>query len=118
MSSRTAYIPSPHNERDWQVGTAFIEFNMNVDGLPFSPLGAFLCALMRKLARRDPTLRPIADYVDLVGIGGSGAGIERHWRFDDVYSSDVRDRLGKEARALWDTRLDRSRWDEWAVAPW
>ncbi len=73
----------------------------------FSPIGAFLFYLSRKLAWRDPELRNLAEYFGNVNIAGSGQGDSRIWP-TTIYSDQIRGRV--EACSL-----SGSDWDEWGV---
>lgn len=56
----------------------------------FTPIGAFICSLTRKLSWRRPNLQDIARYYAQAKVGGSGEGINvRFWQPENVYSAEV-----------------------------
>lgn len=84
----------------------------------FTPIGAALSSMLRRLAWEDPTLRPIASYFRETHMEGGGPGYLRKWS-RDVYSAalqqDVIDGThvpSVSARKPWDAG---DLWDEWAL---
>jgi hypothetical protein len=45
----------------------------------FSPIGAFLTSLLKRLGEQDPSLKELADYFFSTGISGRGSGHTRTW---------------------------------------
>lgn len=73
---------------------------------PFTPIGAFIAHLSRKLAWEDPGLRDFADYYRMVDLQGSGYGDGRKWS-SSIFSHEVRSRMGAEQSQT------AFGWDEW-----
>jgi hypothetical protein len=57
-----------------------------------APVGVVLATLYARLAQGDSTLRPIADYVRMANLYGSGEGAGRAWSLD-IFSEAVSRRL-------------------------
>lgn len=75
----------------------------------FTPVGAMISTVTRKLAWADPSLQPLADYYRLTRVDGSGRGNIRSWP-SSIYSDAIRARV--EAGML----SNGVAWDEWSVA--
>lgn len=68
----------------------FVEVDGAFPNIPVAQLCAFLTS---RLAREDPSMRPIADYFRVAGLLGQSQGSGKAWRLSDVYSAEVTDRL-------------------------
>lgn len=82
----------------------------------FTPVGAMLARLLRRLAWEDPGLRPIAAYFRLARMEGGGPGSIRKWP-QTIYSQNIREDVveARHARPAgqrkpWD---EDDMWDEW-----
>lgn len=84
-----------HAATEQQVGT-------------FTPVGAFVSNLWRKLAWENPALRHLADYYRLVNIAGSARGAMRMWPIE-IYSGEVRGRAERGPLS------NGVAWDEWSI---
>jgi hypothetical protein len=74
----------------------------------FTPVGAMIAAVLRRLAWEDPSMRSIADYFRLAGLTGAGRG--DMYRFSEsTYSEEIRPRItaGMLSNGV--------AWDEWSV---
>jgi len=85
----------------------------------FTPIGAMLSFLLRRLAREDANVRSIASYFRRVQMEGGGPGIGRRWSAG-IYSDDIRRDVmegtnligvGEQAR-----EADLEGWNEWAFS--
>ena len=55
----------------------------------FTPIGALISYLWRRLAWEDPALRDLANYYHHTHIGGGGSGKVRHWQSNLIYTAEV-----------------------------
>jgi len=62
----------------------------------FSPIGALIAFLLRRIAWEDMSVREIADYFAVVNLSGKGAGSLRRWELD-IYSEEIRGRVKSES---------------------
>ena len=74
----------------------------------FTPIGAFVSHLIRRIAWENAGLRDLADYYRLAKLDGAGQGGGRHWP-SSIYSEEIRPRV--EAGIL----SNGKSWDEWSV---
>jgi hypothetical protein len=74
----------------------------------FTPIGAVISWLLRRLAEDDESLRRLAQYFARTGLLGRGMGIQRRWPAE-VYSSEVR--TGIATGRL----VNGSLWNEWNI---
>ena len=74
----------------------------------FTPIGAFVSHLIRRIAWENSGLRDLADYYRLAQLDGTGSGGGRHWP-SSIYTDEI--------RSLVETgRLSNGKpWDEWSV---
>ena len=96
-----------------QVGSAISNhlnhiLSYNDQNEHFTPIGAFIAHLIRRLAWENFGLRDIADYYRLAKLDGAGEGSGRHWP-SSIYSDEIRSRV--EAGRLSNGEI----WDEWSV---
>jgi hypothetical protein len=75
----------------------------------FTPIGALISYVSRRLAWEDPWLRDLADYYRMTKIEGSGKGPLRMWP-SSIYSEAIRPRV--EGGTL----SQDAHWDEWGYA--
>lgn len=75
---------------------------------PFEPVGAAIVHVLRRLAWRDPMLRPLVQHLTKAQIGDSGSGYGTIWRLSSL-RQDFLSLLPK--RSLTTGRL----WDEWSM---
>ena len=78
--------------------------------LTYTSIGAFMVRLYNLLAWEYTSIRGLAEYFEISGIGGNGEGVFRHWPIG-IYSDDVKVRI-LEGMASGPLR----RWDEWNFA--
>jgi hypothetical protein len=74
----------------------------------FTPIGALISHLSRRLAWEDPSLRKMAEYYSHTNLAGSGEGPGRDWPgdiFDHFTTLVKRERQGSS----------RDQWDEWGM---
>jgi hypothetical protein len=76
----------------------------------FTPVGALIATLMRRLAWERPELRAIADYYRVAQISGIAKGVTRLWD-STIYSDKIR--IDVEAG---DRLANPATWDEWNMA--
>lgn len=62
-------------------------------GDPFTPIGGFLTLFYQQLARKDPTMRPLAQYFLAAKALGSGQGGQRKWPLS-ILSPKFHENLG------------------------
>ena len=74
----------------------------------FTPIGAFVSHLIRRIAWENSGLRDLADYYRLAKLDGTGEGGGRHWE-SSIYGEEIRSRV--EAGILSNGKA----WDEWSV---
>jgi hypothetical protein len=72
----------------------------------FTPVGAFLAALLIKLAWEDTSLRGLASYFHSLDLLVSAVGEVRDWPMS-VYSDEIRDKV------TYENLSDEMGWDEW-----
>ena len=72
----------------------------------FTPIGALIASLTKKLAWGNPSLRALAEYYPKTGIDGAGGGSVRQWAPASIYSEEVHAQLRAQMR--------RGPWDEWS----
>ncbi len=77
-------------------------------GKDFTPIGALVAYLNRRIAWENPGLRDLADYYRLSKLGGTGEGRIRHWPTSVAYSEKIRSLV--QAGRLTNGRV----WDEWS----
>lgn len=94
----TQWIP----RRNWAVNPD----NASADN-QFEPIGTALCALLYKLGWEDKNLRRLAEYFNLTGIRGMGAGTLTGWPIS-VYSEEVRTVLLTQGLSVFQD------WGEWS----
>lgn len=75
----------------------------------FTPIGSFLAALLQRLAWRDPSLQPLAEYFILANLLGSGQGSGRVWPLS-VLSDELAEKLRKG-----NSLVTGERWNEWSM---
>ena len=75
----------------------------------FTPIGAFVAYLNRRIAWENPGLRDLADYYRLAKLDGVGEGGMRHWPTSVAYSEEIRSLV--KAGRLSNGKV----WDEWSV---
>ena len=75
----------------------------------FTPIGAFISNLIRRIAWENSGLRDLADYYRLAKLDGTGEGDGRRWP-SSIYSDEIRSRV--EAGILSNGKV----WDEWSIA--
>ncbi len=92
---------------DWAVTTSMICAPESQGGV-FTPIGAFLSDLTRRLAWQDASVRDIADYYRLANLDGEGQGGMRFWP-PRVYSDEMRARVSAGQLS------NGAMWDEWAI---
>ena len=108
LSALRPYFPHP-------VGTARIAYSGYIPSrdhprLTYTPIGAFMVRLYNVLAWEDASIRGLAEYFQLSGIGGNGEGVFRHWPIE-IYSDELRVSILK-GKASGPLRI----WDEWNMA--
>jgi hypothetical protein len=74
----------------------------------FTPIGALISSLSRKLAWENHSLRELADYYQVTDIAGHGRGKPRQWP-SSIYSDEIRPRVETG-------QLNDNPWDEWRFA--
>ena len=87
LSSLKPYFPDP-------LGTAKIAYSGYIPSrdqprLTDTPIGAFIVRLYNVLAWENASIRALAEYFGLSGIGGNGEGVFRHWPIS-IYSDELR----------------------------
>ena len=108
LSSLKPYFPDP-------VGTARIAYSGYIPSrdqprLTYTPIGAFMVRLYNVLAWENASIRTLAEYFKLSGIGGNGEGVFRHWPMA-IYSDELKVDIFK-GKASGPLQL----WDEWNFA--
>lgn len=100
---RIPYIPAEHLQhlieqgQDVGPGQAISAMSMADATATPGPVAVFVSALLNRLAQTDPTLKPFADALRLTETLGSGAGYQRHFALNDVFSEEVIRRLPTHA---------------------
>jgi hypothetical protein len=84
------------------------------DRNPFTPIGTFLCFLLRRLAWEDPAIRPLADYFSMTGVQGAGVTPVRWWPVS-VYDTATQLRLQEGLNAIPPRLPNFQPWDEWTM---
>ena len=74
----------------------------------FTPVGAMIAAVLRRLAWDDPSMRSIADYFRLAGMTGAGRG-HMHRFSEAIYTEAIRSRVTAGILS------NGVPWDEWSV---
>ena len=74
----------------------------------FTPVGAFISYLSKKIAWENHEYRSLADYYRITNISGSGQGSARMWSAN-IYSDDIRARVENGMLS------NGVSWDEWSV---
>ena len=97
------------------LGTARIAYSGYIPSrdrprLTYTAIGAFMVRLYNGLAWEDASVRGLAEYFSLSGIGGNGEGYFRHWPIK-IYSEKVRADILR-GRAQGPLQM----WDEWNFA--
>jgi hypothetical protein len=102
------------------AGTHYVRKVLPMEGTHsdsrFTPIGAALSHIMRRLAWEDPGLRGIASYFWNIRMEGSGPGYERRWD-SAIYSATIREdvlngtHIPPVVGQLWDSD---QLWNEWA----
>ena len=95
------------------LGTARIAYtgfipDRDYPRLKYTPIGAFMVKVYNALAWEIPSLRGLAEYFTLSGIGGNGEGKFRHWPIS-IYSEGLQASILRE-RASGPIQ----KWDEWS----
>ena len=108
LESIRRFFPDP-------IGTARIAYTGFIPGrdyprLKYTPIGAFMVKLLNALAWENPSLRGLADYFSLSGIGGNGEGLFRHWPIS-IYSEEIQESI---LRGMASGPV--SKWNEWSFA--
>ena len=83
--------------------------NQNDPAELFTPIGALIANLTRKLAWEIPNLRALADYYTQADVGGPGQGYGRNWP-SSIYSDEIRRRVERGDLS------NGKKWDEWSIA--
>jgi hypothetical protein len=76
----------------------------------FTPVGALISNLIRKLAWEDLELRDLADYFQQANVGGSASGKVRVWPLS-TYSSEVAKRVASG-------HVNTTKWSDWSMMQW
>ena len=97
------------------IGTARIAYtgfipDRDYPRLKYTPIGAFMVKLLNALAWENPSLRGLADYFSLSGIGGNGEGMFRHWPIS-IYSEETQESI---LRGMASGPVKK--WNEWSFA--
>jgi hypothetical protein len=71
-----------------------------------TPIGSMLTDLLARLAWRHPSLEDLATFFIGAQLRGPGAGYVRQWPYDEIYSTEVRKRVGRK-------QLNVDPWSEW-----
>lgn len=124
---QTSKVPwfGPQNVPDWNTGPAnwfvpigapYTTFMCHAkkrieQAVTFSPIGAAIAFILRKLAWEDTSIRELAKYFFMVNLAGSGVGTTRTWPLD-IYSDFIRHRIALEAAPI--SPINEN-WNEWAV---
>ena len=108
LGSLRPYFPDP-------VGTARIAYagyipSRDQPRLTYTPIGAFMVRLYNVLAWENASIRALAEYFKLSGIGGNGEGGFRNWPIT-IYSAQLKVGILK-GKASGPLQL----WDEWNFA--
>jgi len=119
-SSRLSYI-GPSYMPDWQnlshiyghSGSAFTSYvchsyTTEMQTTKFTPVGAALSSLLRKIAWEDHSIRPLASYFDLVNVEGWGSGNMRLWT-PEIFSDEIRQKV------ISGFLVNGLKWNEWQV---
>lgn len=85
----------------------FAEVDGTFPNIPVAQLCAFLTS---RLAREDPSMRPIADYFRVAGLLGHSRGSGKAWRLSEVYSDEVAERLRRDGVSWGEA------WSTWGLA--
>ena len=124
--TKFTFIPTPNFEADPTleslrpyfpdaIGTARVAYSGFIPTrdhprLKYTPVGAYMVRLYNALAWVQESLRGLAEYFTLSGIGGNGEGIFRHWPIS-IYSEELQTAILR-GRASGPLR----NWDEWNFA--
>lgn len=120
-SAITTFI-GPHQVPDWEnmskiyglngsASTGYIGHTQKIENQNenFTPIGALISYLSRKLAWENLDYRSFADYYRLTYLGGAGSGKMRNWD-SNIYSDNIRTQV--ELGRLYNGEA----WHEWSVS--